>query len=835
MLVAPGLMLTDSALGAMIERSGNDAETVLQGRQEWPLKPLARLIFSFNQDWRFYREDAGLPTIPVAPDNRLTDLNLAAWESVNLPHTVRLEPLNASGGRNFQGTCWYSKQFTADPQWKERVVSLKFQGAMQVADVWLNSQHLMTNDCGYLPFSLDVTQALRYDDGNVLTLRLNNADNPEVPPGKPQNALDFTYFGGLYRSVDLTVTDLVHITDPILRDRPAGGGVFVTIPTIAAGRAAVAIKTELANRSGADHSCLLRQELYAPGGKLVSTKERNLSIRAGEYQTFAQELEVSHPLLWHPEHPHLYLLHTSVLREGKVLDDQYTRVGIKRIAFDRKTGLSINGEHFFSIGANRHQDHPYVGYALPASAHYKDVKKLRDAGFTSYRSHYPQDPAFMDACDELGVLAIVSNPGWQFMGDSIFQQRVYRNARRMVRRDRNHASVLLWEAEMNESDNSSVAAELYRIIHEEYPGDQAFTAGNRIRKTVPGFTAWDVQYSDNHGQRPEWYREWGDLVDNWTDQQGPNRIARGWGEAPMLSQANIHFEMMDRIYAAQQQPVTDDRPRQSGAGLWAGIDAYRGYHHQPFLGGPLDLFRIPKFDYYMFQSQRPPVLSQELPNVDTGPMVFIASFATWQSSRSVLIFSNCEQVRLVQNGKEIATQAPESGHSLPHPWFKFNVARFSQGRSMLFGTNAAGPDTEFGELRAEGLIGGKVAATHVQLAPGVPAQILLTVDHCGRDLIADGSDWLRVYARVCDARGATHPYADDLISFSVSGEARVIGDASIGANPVRAEAGIATALIQATTRPGTITVKASGFGLTAADTNFLSVLPRAAVWPALQK
>jgi beta-galactosidase len=211
-------------------------------------------------------------------------------------------------------------------------------------------------------------------------------------------------------------------------------------------------------------------------------------------------------------------------------------------------------------------------------------------------------------------------------------------------------------------------------------------------------------------------------------------------------------------------------------------------------------------------------------------MVFIASYATFQSPMTVLVFSNCEQVRLIQNGKEVATQSPEQGHALPHAWFHFDVSRFSQGRSMLFGSNAATPDTEYGELRAEGLIGGKVAATYVQLAPGTPTQIKLVVDLCGRDLHADGGDWVRVYAHVCDARGATYPYGDDMITFAVSGEGSVIGDASIGANPVRAEAGIATALVRATTKPGTITVRASGFGLAPVEQEIKSVAVQSLVW-----
>jgi len=211
-------------------------------------------------------------------------------------------------------------------------------------------------------------------------------------------------------------------------------------------------------------------------------------------------------------------------------------------------------------------------------------------------------------------------------------------------------------------------------------------------------------------------------------------------------------------------------------------------------------------------------------------MVFIAGYATFQSPNSVLAFSNCEQVRLTQNGKEISTQGPEAGHLLPHAWFHFDVSRFSQGRSMLFGSNAATPDTEYGQLLAEGLIGGKVAASYVLLAPGTPTQIQLRVDRCGRELVADGGDWIRVYARVCDARGATYPYADDPIAFAVSGEGSVIGDASIGANPMNAEAGIATALIRAATKPGRITVRASGFGLAPAQAEIESVPAKGLVW-----
>ena len=793
----------------------------------WPRKPDTRVVLGFDQDWRFLRPDGqpgSRPDIALAAHGAadITAWNDAGWEEVNLPHTVRLEPLNASGGRNYQGVCWYQKHFAVLPEWRGRTVQLVFQGAMQVADVWMNGKHLTTHYGGYLPFTIDITKyaQLSEDRVNVLTVRLDNSDNREIPPGKPQDQLDFVYFGGLYRSVQLQVLGDLYVSDPILADKQAGGGIFVTFPSVASSAATVQIQTDVINASSSRRLGTVRQELFGPDGRSVAVSETQAELEAGSSKAFAQRIQVKQPRLWHPEHPYLYLLHTVVLEDGKPIDDQYTRVGIRKFHIDRDAGLSINGEKFFSLGANRHQDHPYVGYALPASAHLRDAKKLRDAGFTSCRGHYPQHPAFMDACDELGILAVVSNPGWQFIGNDVFRQRVYQGAREMIRRDRNRPCVLLWEAQMNETDNSSVAAELYRIVHEEHPVEDCYVGGDRVTKPVEGFHGWDVEYSRNDGTKPLWIREWGDQVDNWSDQQGSVRVARAWGEAPMLVQAGRHLQALDEIYAKLNGLLAPGTSRASGAELWAGIDYYRGYHHQPFYGSALDLFRLPKFDYYLFQSQRPP--SSNEPGVGCGPMVFIANFATFQSPTMVTVFSNCEEVRLIQNGKEIGTQKPDGGYHIPHPPFTFRLSQFSEAHSMLFASGVAQPGTAIGSVKAEGLVGGAVAAVHELHAPGVPTQLVLVLDDCGYEMTADGSDWIRVYAHICDARGTTYPYGDDEVTFAVSGEGSFIGDASILANPARAAAGIATGLVRSSKNAGEIVVEASAFGLKSATLRFSS-------------
>ena len=234
------------------------------------------------KDWRFYVLDQLPPGILHKQEALdVTKLDDTAWEMVNLPHTVRLEPLNASGGVNYQGVCWYRKHFALSDLWRDRKIYLRFAGAMATADVWFNGVHLASHYCGYLPFTVDLSKQARFDGQNIVTVRLDNSNNPEVPPGKPQDALDFTYFGGLYRGVHLQVLNPLHVTDPILANKPAGGGVFVTYPEVSAAAATVRIQTDVANELEAPRNCKVSQTLIAPDGTVAAAAETNLPLEAG--------------------------------------------------------------------------------------------------------------------------------------------------------------------------------------------------------------------------------------------------------------------------------------------------------------------------------------------------------------------------------------------------------------------------------------------------------------------------------------------------------------------------------------------------------------------------
>jgi beta-galactosidase len=428
--------------------------------------------------------------------------------------------------------------------------------------------------------------------------------------------------------------------------------------------------------------------------------------------------------------------------------------------------------------------------------HYRDAKRLRDAGMTVIRSaHYPLDPAFMDACDELGMFVIVATPGWQFFSDdTLFQDRVCDDIRNMVRRDRNRPCIFVWECVLNEVPVSDAFAQrTHDVTHEEYPFPGCFTAADAER----GINAevYDVLYAryDKEFTTDKCYfkREWGDYVDDFSAHNSPSRASRDWGEAAQLVQAH-HYANGDYPHDCWQ--ALCNTPRQFiGGCLWHSFDHQRGYHPDPFWGGIMDAFRQTKYAYYIFASQQDPK--------ESGPMVFIANELTPFSGRDVWVFSNCDEVRLTVCGEVVATKparAKDSG--MPHPPVCFeDIFRFSDFKK---------PPREEQAIIAEGLIDGKVAATSKRVPSRRKSRIQLRLDDCGIPLIADGGDFTMVIAEEVDEQGVVKRLTKDWIHFEVEGEAEIIGDREINANPRLMEWGSAPVQIKSTKTPGAITVKA---------------------------
>ena len=767
-----------------------------------------REVYSMNPAWRFHKG-----AVESAETKEFNDKD---WTVVSLPDGIEYLPTEASGCINYQGEVWYRKHFTPDAALKGKKLFLHFEAIMGKSKVFVNGKLLTEHFGGYLPVIADVTDVLDWNGDNVIAVWADNSDDPSYPPGKAQDVLDYTYFGGIYRDCWLIAHNNVFITDPNYENEVAGGGLFVAFGKVSDALAEVQLKIHVRNATKNPFSGRVEYMLLQPDGTEVARLSDKIQVKAGRATTVSDRMPVKQPMLWTPSTPTLYNLLVRVLdKEGNVIDGYRRRIGIRSIEFKGKDGFYLNGRPYGKplIGANRHQDFAVVGNAVANSIHWRDAKKLKDVGMEIIRNaHCPQDPAFMDACDELGLFVIVNTPGWQFWNDAPeFAQRVYSDIRNVVRRDRNHPSVWLWEPILNETWYPADFAKNTRdIVDAEYPYPYCYSGSDseaRGHENFPVYFAHPANMQDASKEidptKTYFTREWGDNVDDWSSHNSPSRVARNWGEQPMRVQA--------QHYACPYYPVTSydvlykQSPQHVGGCLWHSFDHQRGYHPDPFYGGLMDVFRQPKYSYYMFMAQRPAVKNDR--NAGSGPMVYIAHEMTPFSGKDVTVYSNCDEVRLTFNkgGKTYTYKKDKNRPGMPSPVITFlDVYDFMVDKAF---SRTQKQDDVY--LLAEGLIDGKVVATHKVVPARRPEKILLWMDNEGTDLKADGSDFVTVVAAVADKNGNIKRLNNYNIRFSIEGEGRLLGGPGVLANPVPVKWGTAPVLVQSTLKPGKIRITAS--------------------------
>ncbi len=758
-----------------------------------------RNVYNFNPGWRFHKGD-------VAGAEAL-NFDDSAWQVVSTPHTVELEPAEASGGRNYQGIAWYRKHFVVPAAMQGQLVTVYFEAIMGKQEVFLNGKLVRKHAGGYLPFSVNLTDyGIKAGDKCVLAVMTDNSNDKNYPPGKPQYTLDFAYHGGIYRDVWLIGKSDVSITDALEANKVAGGGVFVHFDQISEKKAQVFVDTEVKNSGTARRVVTVETTLTDASGKKVKQTSSRVMLNAGESVTVKQKMQVSNPHLWSPDSPYLYRVESRVTEGKLALDGGVTRVGIRKAEFKDKDGFWLNGKPFGQlVGANRHQDFAYVGNALPNSQQWRDAKRLRDAGCRIVRvAHYPQDPSFMDACDELGIFVIVATPGWQYWNkDPEFARLVHENTRMMIRRDRNHASVLMWEPILNETRYPlDFALEALQITKDEYPYPGRPVAAADVHSegvkehydVVYGWPGDDVK---GVARQCIFTREFGENVDDWYAHNNNNRASRSWGERPMLVQALSLAKSYDEMYQTNGQFI--------GGAQWHPFDHQRGYHPDPYWGGIFDAFRQPKYAYYMFRSQTAANLNHPL--AESGPMVYIAHEMSQFSDKDVVVFSNCDSVRLsIYDGTRSWTKpvVHAKGHMPNAPVVFENVWDFWEARGYSY----VQKNWQKVNLVAEGIRNGEVVCTTKKMPSRRSTKLQLRVDYQNSPLVADGSDFIVVVAEVTDDSGNVRRLAKENVVFTVEGEGEIIGDATIGANPRAVEFGSAPVLIRSTRKAGKIKVKA---------------------------
>lgn len=789
--------------------------------------PLGAHSIKINTDWEFQRlkkeqkqieiknqgsdwssqfniqhVEAQNQALAVHPDTlkqEFNQLSMGNWEKINLPHTPFVEPLVVL--HQWQGICYYRKILNVSKKEIDKQLWLEFEGAMHLADVWVNGQHLIQHSGGYTPFVVDVTGMLYADRGNEILVRLDNRNNPLIPPGKPLETLDFCYYGGLYRDVNLIVKHPVHITHPIMANEVAGGGIFVTYPYVSKQEAEIKVKTQVSNKVGTQRHLTIRHTLYEWSkkkgrGKKVALVESPLVLAAGTTQHHTQQFTVNNPKLWYPDSPALYVLRTEVMDGRKVTDCEDTRIGIRRIEMTREKGFVINDKPLKLEGSNRHQEYPYVGNAISDQAQYRDMYQIRDNGFNTVRlGHYPQDPSVLEACDELGLLVIEPIPGWQFFNKAQgFVDHTYKDIRDLIRRDRNHPSVIMWETTLNESwPPKSWKDQAVRIAHEEFPGDQCYTSGDTY-----GYDGFDVCYNDwregynrpNTTSKPGFIREYYDY--EFGGHYSTTRVTRGDGDYALMQNA-WNAQWSHNRYRAYY-------PWTIGGAVWSMYDYNRGCCDNICYSGLADLFRLPKFGLLYFRTQM-----KEGTFTPAGPMtyeVFINSHWLEGSSDTLQVYGNVDEVKLQLNGRVIARQYPDDKPSTSE-----YVSRPDGGNAenidfppfTFFNVN-----WERGELKAIGYKDGKAVAEHVVRTPGAVEAMDITYFESG--VSASCRDLLIVYVNLKDLQG-TGCFGENnrevKLEVLQGGELR-------GPATIKAEAGVASFLVATTDSPMLVLKAVSG-------------------------
>ncbi len=750
----------------------------------------ARATNYFDADWRFFKGDAQGAERPEFDD--------AAWRRLDVPHDWSIEgpfdeqnPTGKDGAYLPAGVGWYRKHFDVPAVDSKRRVFVEFDGVMANSDVWVNGHHLGKRPYGYIGFQYELTDHLNFGKSNVIAVRADNTGQP---------ASRWYTGAGIYRHVRLVTTNPVHIEH---------WGTFVTTPRVTNTDATVNVRGTVVNQSSQARNVALQVQLLNPDGKVVGTAEtKPRQLAAGETADFTQEVVVKNPARWDISNPALYKAVARVRAAGRVLDDETITFGIREFKFEPATGFWLNGRNFKLKGICLHHDGSAFGAAVPLRVWERRLEVLRQFGANAIRTaHNPPAPEFLDLADRMGFIVMDENFDAWTVAKRPFDYHLYFNewshidTRDMVRRDRNHPSIVIYSTgnEIHDTPQPELAKRilggLVEVFHREDP----------TRPVTQALFRPNVSHDYDNGLA--------DMLDVVGQNYREQEILAAYRQKPsrkILGTENTHVR--------EQWLALRDNPPYAGQFLWTGIDYLGESPGWPLVGfnfGLLDRTGTP----YPIAYQRlswwgevptvyavrriaptPPAPTDPGYGQDRRPQVLYGDWTPRDLTpheENVVVYSNAEQVELFLNGRSLGSK-PRPSDDAPRNW------------QVPF---------EPGTLRAVGTNGGKVVATHELKTAGKPARVVLSADKSR--LTSAWDDVVYVEAKVVDADGTIVPGASDLITFKTLGTGRVVavdsGDntshESFQASQRRAYQGRCFVLLKADGLRGRISVMAEAAGL----------------------
>ena len=707
----------------------------------------ATRILPLSADWRF-----GGPLVPGSMQPGFDD---SAFERVTLPHTVTKLSWRRWNPRSWEREWIYRRHFDVPRELHGLRVFVDFGAALTKASLTLNSQELGEHLGGYLPFSYEVTDRLM-PRGNVLAVALDSRFNLNVPPNRlapaATTSVDFWQPGGLYRPVSLRAVPQAFLADVFARP----------VDVLDASRR-VDVRCTIDAAEPLPRGAAVQVELHR-NGRRVAAASVPVAIDKPGQKTVELRLErLGNVALWHIDHPHLYHVVATLTVRGRPVHDHATRIGFRDARFTTK-GFFLNGKRLQLFGVNRHHFYPFAGGAMPARVERRDAEiTKRTLRCNIVRcSHYPQSEAFFDACDELGLMAFEEAAGWGvYIGDAEWQGYAVRDVREMVSRDRNHPSIVIWGARLNETaDDVALWTKTRDAAHALDPSRQTTGAMLGGMHDTPNFVQDVFSYNDytRKDDQPS-------LLPPRTDRpylvseaigtlNGPAKYYRR--TVPMADQqgqAHAH---------AQVHEIAGSDSRYCGLIAWSGFDypSGTGNHWEGVkYTGVVDLFREPKLGAAIYEAQVNPAehpVIQPAFYWDFGP-----KSPPQGPGKGAMICSNCERLELFVGGKPFATAKPDHA--------RFGHLRYPPSFVDLTVDGSGRP-----ELRIDGYVSGKRVVTRTFSADPSGDRLLVRADD--RELQADGADATRVAFRAVDRYGAPRPYVTGDVTIRVAGPATLVGE-----------------------------------------------------------
>ncbi|HKM92234.1 MAG TPA: glycoside hydrolase family 2 TIM barrel-domain containing protein [Prolixibacteraceae bacterium] len=763
----------------------------------------------FDNDWKFFLGD----TIAAIS----TDFNDEGWRNLDLPHDWSIEgeinqnnPAGCPGGYFPTGIAWYRKMFKVTDDWKDKKISIYFEGVYMNSEVFINGTSLGVYPYGYSPFAYNLTPFLDVDKENVIAVRVDNS----------QQINSRWYTGsGIYRHVWMMVSNPVHV---------AQWGVAITTPDVTAEKASVQIKTLVKNETDLPQSVILKTQLWTANFKNAGNEQNKIEISANSEKEITQTITVSNPLLWTPETPSLYVAQVQVINDNKIIDDTKTNFGIRSLKFTAENGFQLNGKIIKLNGGCVHHDNGCLGAAAFDRAEERQVELLKAAGFNAVRtSHNPPSEAFLDACDRLGLLVIdEAFDGWREKKTPYdyamhFDEWWKRDLETMVLRDRNHPSIIMWS-----TGNEVIERKEPEAVQTAKMLADAVRAIDSTRPVTSGMTTWDNNWElfdplmaahDVCGYNYQLHRALSD------HERVPSRIIVQTESYSRDAYANWKLVQDNNYILGDFVWTAIDYFGESSIGRWYYTGDIPGEHWEndffPWHGaycGDVDLigWRKPISHYrnLLWNDTEKLYMGVREPNPDNGE-IKLTSWSVWPTWESwtwpghegkdiqVEVYSKYPKVRLYLNNKLIGEQA-----STINQQFK---ATFTLPYLP-------------GQLKAVGVENDKEVESTLLQTSGDAAKINLIADR--KEILANGQDLSFVTIEITDNDGIFQPNAANRLQFKIEGAGTIAGvgnadikdcDQYVG-NTRKAWKGRALLVIRSNHKAGDIklTVTSSGLGET---------------------